>query len=120
MPDARSGLSWLAELRERAAQRRRRFPDYPDTADEVAELAELTAAFWPLQAETMMGATVDCAHCLGPQVGSASVAGQSLCHPDGGLDCYRLVTVYHHDMPCAESPCPGWVRTHKAPAQGGG
>lgn len=23
-----------------------------------------------------------------------------LCHPDVGLDCYRLVTVYRHHLPC--------------------
>lgn len=23
-----------------------------------------------------------------------------LCHPDVGMDCYRLVTVWHHSIPC--------------------
>lgn len=41
-----------------------------------------------------------CAHCGGPQVGFASVNLAPLCHPDYGLDCYRLVTVYGHLMPC--------------------
>jgi hypothetical protein len=39
-----------------------------------------------------------CAHCGLPQRGSAAVtvAGvtYNLCHPDIGLDCYHLVTVY--------------------------
>lgn len=55
-----------------------------------------------------------CAHCGGPMRGSAGlqwmgVAGSTplrfdLCHPpDVGMDCYRLVTVYGHqivDCPC--------------------
>lgn len=43
-----------------------------------------------------------CAHCLGPQGGSAQVNDSPLCHPADGLDCYRLVTVYGHAMPCTE------------------
>lgn len=42
-----------------------------------------------------------CAHCHGPQIGSAYVDRQPLCHPDYGLDCYRLVTLYRHAMPCS-------------------
>ena len=37
---------------------------------------------------------VVCAHCGEPQRGAASAFGKDLCHPDDGLDCYRLVTVY--------------------------
>jgi hypothetical protein len=54
-----------------------------------------------------------CSHCGGELRGFAS-AWQSgeperfLCHPDTGLDCYRLVTVYQHPMHC--KPC-GHVRT---------
>ena len=41
-----------------------------------------------------------CAHCLGVQVGFAGIGDQVLCHPDYGIDCYRLVTIYSHAMPC--------------------
>lgn len=47
-----------------------------------------------------------CGHCCEPLRGYASAyragSGQSvpLCHPDDGMDCYRLVTVYRHPMPC--------------------
>lgn len=50
-----------------------------------------------------------CAHCSGPQNGSASVTQyddarkpvhKPLCHPDYGMDCYSLVSVYGHSMPC--------------------
>ena len=42
-----------------------------------------------------------CGHCGRPQVGYATVHGTPLCHPDVGLDCYVLVTVGGHPMPCA-------------------
>lgn len=43
----------------------------------------------------------DCAHCgLPERVGYSVVKGRYLCHTDEGLDCYRLVTVYGHLMPC--------------------
>jgi hypothetical protein len=52
-----------------------------------------------------------CGHCHKAQRGFASVTvdGDSvpLCHPDDGPDCYHLVTVYHHPMPCPD--CPGQV-----------
>lgn len=39
-----------------------------------------------------------CDHCGKPQRGSAGMSrgGEDyvLCHPDDGLDCYHLVTVY--------------------------
>lgn len=52
-----------------------------------------------------------CAHCRRVQVGRAGItirnpetgvglAEMALCHPDYGLDCYRLVTVHGHAMPC--------------------
>lgn len=41
-----------------------------------------------------------CAHCTRPMRGYATVGGDYLCHPDVGLDCYRLVTIYDHPMPC--------------------
>lgn len=47
-----------------------------------------------------------CAHCLSPQQGYASVGDAPLCHPDEGMDCYFLVTVYRHGMPC-DRDCNG-------------
>lgn len=41
-----------------------------------------------------------CGHCRQPMRGYASAHGTWLCHPDDGMDCYRLVTVYRHEMPC--------------------
>lgn len=42
-----------------------------------------------------------CAHCRRPDSdGHGMVGDQRLCHPDYGMDCYKLVTVYHHPMPC--------------------
>jgi transcriptional regulator with XRE-family HTH domain len=46
-----------------------------------------------------------CGHCGEPQRGYASLWGIPLCHPDEGLDCYRLVTVYGHGAPCLTQPC---------------
>lgn len=43
-----------------------------------------------------------CAHCAHDLDGSASVGDSPLCHPGDGLDCYRLVTIYGHAMPCTE------------------
>ena len=44
-----------------------------------------------------------CGHCREEMRGFASAGDTWLCHPDEGLDCYRLVTVYKHAMPCF--PC---------------
>lgn len=55
----------------------------------------------------------DCGHCGMPIVGYASVDGRHLCHPDSGMDCYRLVSVYHHDMPCVLAPCLASVVTRR-------
>ncbi len=41
-----------------------------------------------------------CAHCSGVLRGFGSVNGLPLCHPDNGMDCYHLVTLYRHEMPC--------------------
>lgn len=45
---------------------------------------------------------VICAHCGNEQQGYASVhkggVNYPLCHPDEGLDCYHLVTVYHEPI----------------------
>lgn len=48
-----------------------------------------------------------CGHCEGPMRGYAFAFNLPLCHPDAGPDCYHLVTVYRHPMPCAS--CPGEV-----------
>lgn len=47
-----------------------------------------------------------CAHCQRPNrgvavSGYATVDGKFVCHPDVGVDCYRLVTLYKHPTPCA-------------------
>lgn len=44
-----------------------------------------------------------CAHCGGTARGYAKVGDRRLCHPNEGVDCYHLVTVYKHEMPCV--PC---------------
>lgn len=48
-----------------------------------------------------MSAFDRCVHCGGELRGYAGVETGLICHPDTlGLDCYRLVTVYHHETPC--------------------
>lgn len=47
-----------------------------------------------------------CGHCGLASVGYAKVEDQTVCHPaGGGMDCYRLVTVYGHVMPCGRDGC---------------
>lgn len=50
-----------------------------------------------------------CAHCGNRMRGVASktVRGRTywLCHPDEGMDCYRLVTLYHHELNTACAKC---------------
>ena len=41
-----------------------------------------------------------CGHCLRDQRGYATMNGMPLCHPDEGMDCYHLVTVWGHDFRC--------------------
>lgn len=53
-----------------------------------------------------------CGHCLGPVRGWSTVHGTPLCHPNGGLDCYRLVTVYGHALDCASCRVDSVVRLH--------
>lgn len=55
-----------------------------------------------------------CAHCLRQMRGFAAINDDWLCHPDEGMDCYGLVTIYGHPRPCencssmaAAIPC-GW------------
>lgn len=48
-----------------------------------------------------------CAHCRGQRYGHATayngLGGRvKLCHPDEGMDCYRLVTIYRHSLPCLQ------------------
>ena len=52
-----------------------------------------------------MARTKLCGHCGKPPVGFAQANNVSLCHPDVGLDCYALVTVYRHSMPCDRVGC---------------
>ncbi len=50
-----------------------------------------------------------CAHCSYPPTGVARIwrdgTSRVLCHPDIGLDCYDLVTVWGHTMPCMRRDC---------------
>jgi hypothetical protein len=50
-----------------------------------------------------------CSHCGEPMRGLAGLTVEGvhyrLCHPDEGMDCYRLVTVYRH--PAKDCPCAG-------------
>ena len=41
-----------------------------------------------------------CGHCRREPLGFAEIRDQRVCHPDYGIDCYRLVLVYGHPMPC--------------------
>ncbi len=57
-----------------------------------------------------------CSHCGGPQQGSAGISWgivhYDLCHPDEGMDCYHLVTVYRHPVvgcPCVMGIAPSSV-----------
>jgi dCTP deaminase len=50
------------------------------------------------------GHVLICAHCGREIRGLAAVNDNYLCHPDDGMDCYRLVTVYNHAMPCTSCP----------------
>ena len=50
-----------------------------------------------------------CAHCGHRVRGSASYNGLPLCHPDEGMDCYHLVTVWGHKMPCDPCVVPEWL-----------
>lgn len=42
----------------------------------------------------------DCGHCGKPVHLGGAVGATRLCHPDEDMDCYHLVTVYKHPMPC--------------------
>jgi len=61
---------------------------------------------------TRMSAPMDCAHCsrlMNNFAGgySRGPTGQVLCHPNatGRPDCYKLVTVYNHEVPCTGTVC---------------
>lgn len=41
-----------------------------------------------------------CGHCHGPLRGYGAIGRVLLCHPDDGMDCYRLVTLYGHGIDC--------------------
>jgi hypothetical protein len=53
-----------------------------------------------LVVEALNGHEPTCGHCGGPLRGYGNVHGVKVCHPDDGLDCYALVTLAGHDMPC--------------------
>jgi hypothetical protein len=55
-----------------------------------------------------------CAHCGGPLRGYAALGDTKLCHPDDGLDCYRLVTLYRHPVPCGPCAYAGGGQGHMA------
>lgn len=46
-----------------------------------------------------------CGHCGNPQRGYSTHESKPLCHPDDGMDCYQLVTVYGHPMTGAVEHC---------------
>lgn len=59
-----------------------------------------------------------CAHCAQPMRGMASLTRDGehhwLCHPDEGMDCYHLVTVWRHEPTtkcarCADPKEAPWV-----------
>jgi hypothetical protein len=54
-----------------------------------------------------------CAHCGQALVGYATLDAVKLCSPAYGLDCFWLVTVYAHSMPCAHKPCAASVRARR-------
>ncbi len=110
VPDTRTLIRLLAALGHRLAI----VPlieTAPETALSATETAETPSAGVLGCAEGSQGesgasgATADCGHCGGPQRGYAALGDTPLCHPDGGLDCYRLVTVYGHGAPCITQPC---------------
>lgn len=51
-----------------------------------------------------MSEEIRCEHCTGVVLGYATVyfdgKSYSVCHPNTGLDCYKLVTLYHHGSQC--------------------
>lgn len=52
-----------------------------------------------------------CAHCGDEMRGYAMAGDRWLCHPDPPhLDCYHLVTVYHHAMAGSTDECDGCSR----------
>ena len=59
-----------------------------------------------------MRADLICAHCGGRQRGFAGMGANLLCHPDFGMDCYQMVTVYHHPMPCESCAPEPDLRAH--------
>lgn len=43
-----------------------------------------------------------CGHCGGQLRGNAEANDVPVCHPDRGMDCYLMVTVWGHDTPCSD------------------
>jgi hypothetical protein len=95
-PISESARARLASLRGNAHSARRIQP-------QGAETGPVVGRDTPGNSEA--AETITCGHCLGPMRGHAAISDASgetwLCHPDQGLDCYRLVTLYGHPTPCA-------------------
>lgn len=51
-----------------------------------------------------------CGHCGLSLRGYASSGDDKLCHPDTGMDCYKLVTLYKHEFDCEDPKCLASIR----------
>lgn len=48
----------------------------------------------------------DCAHCNLPVKGKATIRGMDVCRPNNpGMDCYKLMVDYGHDINCKDQVC---------------
>jgi transcriptional regulator with XRE-family HTH domain len=74
-------------------------------SDTEAEGHTRVGAGEPKGSTRLSGGADVCGHCGGSLRGYASLGDVKLCHPDDGMDCYRLVTVYGHGAPCITQPC---------------
>ncbi len=59
-----------------------------------------------------------CAHCQQSAQGYATVGGDRVCHVDNMMDCYRLVTLYRHPLPCPDC-ITSIARTYACSCQSG-
>lgn len=84
--------------------------DLTERIKQYGSAASMSGPAYPTEPTNFVYLDTKCGHCGAPrtaQSGYGRVDLEFLCHPnegrvDGGLplDCYRLVTVYDHDMPC--------------------
>lgn len=77
----------------------------PETALRSTETPQKSSAGipGPLKAaagESGASTAIECWHCGSPRRGYATAAGMPLCHDDTGPNCYRLVMIHNHPMPC--------------------